>query len=106
MSEVLRGMGISAGILLPVVVLFVVISMAAVRRGEAAMRGEAHGGLHEPVPAYIPGSTGAAVAAAKAAKPAVVTTEDVSVIEILLFGLLLFGLTIFALLGLSILRHL
>ena len=106
MSEALRGMGIAAGILLPVVVLIVVVSMAAVRRGEAMMRGEVHGHSPDLVPAYIPSAAGTAVVASKAAKPATVTTEDVSVIEILGFGTLLFVLTVLLLLGVSILRHL
>ena len=109
MSEVLRGIGISAGILLPVVVLIVIVSMAAVRRGEAGMWGELHGASHElaPAPAYVPAAAGSATAAAKPAKPATaVTTEEVSVIEILGLGLLLFVLTVLALLGVSILRHL
>jgi len=107
-SEVLRGIGISAGILLPVVVLIVIVSMAAVRRGEAGMRGELHGASQELTPAYVPAAAGSATAtAAKPAKPATaVTTEEVSVIEILGLGLLLFVLTVLALLGISILRHL
>ena len=101
-------MAISAGILLPVVVLIVIVSMAAVRRGEAMMRGEIHGASPELVPAYVPAAAGTAAAAApKTAKPATsVTTEDVSVIEILGFGTLLFVLTVLALFGISILRHL
>ena len=107
MSEVLRGLGISAGILLPVVVLIVVVSMTAVKRGEAGMRGDAHGAAHELVPAYVPATAGTAVApAAKAAKPAAATTEEVSVIEILGAGTLLFVLTVLILLGVSIIRHL
>jgi len=107
-SEVLRGMGIAAGILLPVLVLIIVVSMAAVRRGEIEMRGGAHGS-HELVPAYIPASGGTAAAAApaaKAVKPATAASEEISVIEILGFGTLLFVLSVLLLLGISILRHL
>jgi hypothetical protein len=100
-------MGIAAGILLPVVVLIVVVSMAAVRRGEAMMRGDAHGAAHDLVPAYVPASAGTATAAAsKTAKPATVVTDQVSVIEILGFGTLLFVLTVLLLFGISIFSHL
>jgi hypothetical protein len=106
-SEVLRGMGIAAGILFPVVVLIVIVSMAAVKRGEIEMRGGTHGSTHELIPAYIPGTAGTATApAAKAVKPVTVKTEEISVIEILGFGTLLFVLSVLLLLGISILRHL
>lgn len=104
MSEALRGMGIAAGILLPVVVLIVIVSMAAVRRGEAMMRGDIHGHSPDLVPAYVPAAAGTAAATAKTAK--VVTTDEISVLEILGFGTLLFVITVLLLLGLSILRHL
>ena len=107
MSEALRGMGIAAGILLPVVVLIVIVSMAAVRRGEAMMRGDAHGAAHDLVPAYVPAGAGTATAAAPTAKPAtVVTTDQISVIEILGFGTLLFVLTVLLLFAISIFAHL
>jgi len=102
-------MGIAAGILLPVVVLIVIVSMAAVKRGEIEMRGGAHGATHELAPAYIPGGAGTATAAApaaKAAKPATVTSDEISVIEILGFGTLLFVLSVLLLFAISILRHL
>jgi hypothetical protein len=103
----LRGIAISSGILLPIVVLIVVVSMVAVRRGEAAMRGEAHAVLHgEEVHGYIPDTPASAAPAVKPAKPVIVKTEDVSVMEILILGLVLFGLTVFCLVGLSILQHL
>jgi hypothetical protein len=107
-SEALRGMGIAAGILLPVVVLIVIVSMATVRRGEAMMRGEVHGHSPDLVPAYVPAAAGTAAApATKAAKPGkVVATDEISVIEILGFGTLLFVITVLLLLGVSILRHL
>jgi hypothetical protein len=107
-SEALRGMGIAAGILLPVVVLIVIVSMAVVRRGEAMMRGDAHGASHDLVAAYVPAGAGTAAGAVpKAAKPATAaTTEQVSVIEILGFGTLLFVLTVLLLIGISIFAHL
>jgi hypothetical protein len=101
-------MGIAAGILLPVVVLIVIVSMATVRRGEAMMRGDVHGHSPDLVPAYVPAAAGTAAAPSKApAKPGTVaTTDEISVIEILGFGTLLFVITVLLLLGLSILRHL
>src|SRR6187431_499276 len=101
-------MGKAAGLLLPVVILIVIVSMAAVRRGEAMMRGEAHAVAHDLAPAYVPAGGGTATATApKATKPAtVVTTDEISVIEILGFGTLLFVISVLLLFGVSILRHL
>ena len=107
MSEALRGLGIAAGILLPVVVLIVIVSMAAVRRGEAMMRGDIHEHSPNLVPAYVPAAAGTAAATApKTAKPGTVVTDEISVLEILGFGTLLFVVTVLLLLGVSILRHL
>jgi hypothetical protein len=39
MADVLRSMGMAGAILLAVVVLIVIVTMAAVKRGEASMRG-------------------------------------------------------------------
>ena len=100
MSEILRGMAIAGGILLPVVVLIVIVSMTAVRRGEAAMRGETHGA--EPHAAAA-----AAPAAPDVKKPAAAAgPEAVPVMEILVFGLVLFGVTVLLLVGVSVLSHL
>jgi hypothetical protein len=38
MSDVLRSMGLAGAILLAVVVLIIIVSMAAVNRGEASMK--------------------------------------------------------------------
>src|SRR5262245_21896946 len=103
MNDVLHALAISAGILLPVVVLIIVISMAVVKRGEA---------LNAHVEHAVPGVTlhtteGAAAAPAKAAKPvAAAASDEISVSQILLIGVGLFGLTILALLLLSIVAHL
>ena len=105
MSEVLRGLGISAGILLPIVILIVIISIAAVRRGEAAMQGEAHE-VSTELRAHVPDAKPTATAAQKPDKTVAATTEDISVMEILLLGFALFGLTFLFLLGVSVLGHL
>jgi hypothetical protein len=103
-SEVLRGMAISSAILLPVVVLIVICSIAAVRRGEASMRGETHGAEPE-LRSYVTGTGGAAVAAKPEKSAVVVVTEDPSVMEIILLGLGLFVLTIMLLVGVSVVSH-
>ena len=99
MSEILRGMAIAGGILLPVVVLLVIVSMTAVRRGEAAMRGE--------TPGAEPHAAVAAPAASEVKKPAAAAgPEAVPVMEILVFGFVLFGVTVLLLVGVSVLSHL
>src|SRR6185295_10200844 len=57
--EVLNAMGTAAGILLPVVILILVVSITAVKRGEASM---GHGDAHAPGAAHA-----AAAGAAKGA---------------------------------------
>ena len=105
MSDILRAMAISAGILLPVVVLIVIVSIAAVRRGEAAMLGDAHG-ISAAHPAFVP-ATATVTAAPKAAKPASAAAGDeISVVAILILGVGLFTLTVALLMGVSILGHL
>jgi len=59
MAEVLHAMGIAGGILLPVVLLILIVSITAVKRGEASM---GHGAAHH--------ETAAATAPAAAGKPA------------------------------------
>ena len=101
MNDLLRALSLSAGILLSVVVLIIIVAMAAVKRGEANMKGghdgpdESHG-LKEA----------AAAPAAKGAKAAAPAVDEISVPLILVLGLALFTLTIVALLGLSLLQHL
>ena len=98
---------ISAGILFPVVVLIIVVSMAAVRRGEASVRGEAHAVSSElALHATVHGAT--APAAKKPEKPsaAAAAADEISVPNILLFGLILFGLAVLGLFAVSILGHL
>src|SRR5712675_2171271 len=60
MSEVLQAIGIAGSILLPVIILILVVSITAVKRGEASM---GHGAAH-----HEEAATGApAAAAAKSA---------------------------------------
>jgi|SRR6516164_9065073 hypothetical protein len=101
MPDVVRALGISAGLLLLVVVLFVIVSIVVVNRGAAEMAPEQH---HA---AEVPAATkeSAAAAPAKAVKPAAPAVEEVSVIQILLFGTGLFVLTVIALVALSLIQH-
>jgi hypothetical protein len=99
MNDALRALAISAGILSPVVVLIIIVSIAAVRRGEAGPL------VLEPVPSGVPVTQGAAAAAAKPAKAAVPEVEEVSVLEILLYGTGLFVLAVLALFVLSLISH-
>jgi hypothetical protein len=101
MPDIVRALGISAGLLLLVVVLIVIVSMVAVNRGAAEMEPE-----HHPV-AEVPVATkeGAAAVPAKAAKPAAAAAAEVSVIQILLFGTGLFVLTVILLVALSLIEH-
>jgi hypothetical protein len=101
MSDVLRGLAISAGILIPVVVFIVLICMAVVRRGEVADVVDGHNIPDSPI--HVKET--AAAPAAKAAKATAPASEDISVIDILLFGTGLFVLSILALLALSLIQH-
>jgi hypothetical protein len=101
MSDVVRALGISAGILIPVVVFIVFISIAVVRRGEL---GEVHVG-HDIPESPTPVAATATSPAVKAAKPSGPVREEISVTEILLYGTGLFVLSILALLALSLIQH-
>jgi hypothetical protein len=101
MPDVVRALAISAGILLLVVVLIVIITIAVVNRGE---------GEHVQTAVVETPVKEAAVTTppppAKATKPAAPATEDVSVLEILLYGVGLFVLTVLGLVALSLVEHL
>jgi len=101
MSDVLRALAISAGILISVVVFIVLVSMAVVRRGEVGDAVESHNIPGSPIPV----KETAAAPAAKATKATAPAKEDISVIDILLFGTGLFVLSILALLALSLIQH-
>lgn len=98
MNDVLRALAIAAGIFIPVIAFLVVISMTAVKRGEAAMHGASHDvpvdSLHIKEAATGP--------VAKAAAPVI---EEISVLHILAFGIVLFTLTVLLLFGVSLIQH-
>jgi len=101
MNDVVGALAVAAGILSPVVILTIIISIVTVKRGEAEMRGAHHGeaaATAEPPAAPAP--------AVKAVKPAARTGEEINVGQILLYGVGLFTITILALLGLSLIEHL
>jgi hypothetical protein len=100
MNDVVRALATAAGILTPVVVLMIIVSIVTVRRGEGGMHGLGH---DEPHPVAVP--AGAPAPAAKAGKAAGPVVEEINVGLILLFGLGLFTLTVLALLGLSLVEH-
>ena len=103
MPDLVRALAISGGILLLVVVLTVFVSIAAVNRGAANMGEEAHRHREDELP--VAKETAAAAPAAKGGKPAVAASDEISVIQILLFGVGLFTVTVLALLALSFLQH-
>jgi hypothetical protein len=101
MADILRAILISAGILLPVVILIVGITIAAVRRGEAAMHTTAdHVSLPPQSATEIP------VAAKPAAKAQPAPADDgLEISVVLLLGTGLFVLTIVLMIALSMLEH-
>jgi hypothetical protein len=102
MPDVLRALAISAGILSLVVVLTVVVSITAVRRGE-----QGHAAVDHGHPADSPATKDAAAAApAKTGKTVAAAKDEINVMQILLFGLILFTLSVLILLGLSLIQHL
>jgi hypothetical protein len=104
MNDILRALLTAAGILLPVVILIIGVSMVAVKRGEAS-HGAGHD-AHEEGAVHATATTGAAAAAAKPAKAAAAPAGDeISVPQILGLGVGLFVLTILALLAVSLIAH-
>jgi hypothetical protein len=104
MAEVLRAIGIAAGILFPVVILVIVVSRATVLRGEDSMRGHdhpLHAGHTGDLVAAGPAGTAAATAKVVAAGP----VEDPSVIDLLILGTILFTLAVAGLFLVSLLAH-
>lgn len=106
MNDLVRALAISAGILLPIVILIIVVSIATVRRGEISMGLVGHHGHDELAHAHgtaAPAATAAAKAPAKgAAGPAV---DEISVPMILIGGVILFTVTVLLLFGLSLIQH-
>jgi 4-hydroxybenzoate polyprenyltransferase len=102
MSDVLRALGISAGILILVVVFIVLVSFAVVTRGEV---GEADASREVPQSPVHVKETTTASPGAKPVKGTTRASEEISVPEILLYGTGLFVLSILALLALSLIQH-
>jgi hypothetical protein len=106
MTDVLRALTISTGILSIVVALIIFISVAVVRRGE---HGHVVADHDVPPDSHAVTATAAAAAAAPAkagAKPAVSAGDEINVMQILIFGLVLFTLSVLALFALSLIEHL
>ena len=98
MADILRAMSIAGGVLILVVGLVVVISIAAVKRGENAMHG-----IHD-VKAWWNTGLSASSAGTVAAKP--MTSADISVLQILGVGTALFVLAVLFLFAVSVIGHL
>ena len=102
MNDLVRALAISAGILLAVVVLIVIITIGVVRRGEAAVRGTT-----DDAPADLPPPKEPAPSA-KTAKPAAAPAaagEEFSLATVLLLSIALFTLTMLLLFALSLILH-
>ena len=106
MIDVLKAMSTSGAILLPIVALIVIVSIATVRRGEVAM-GAGHHGLptdgHAAVHAVGAGAAAAPATARKAA--AAEPVEEISVMQVLLFGIVMFTAVMVLLLLVSVIQH-
>jgi hypothetical protein len=105
MSDILFAFGVSAGILLSVVVLIIIVSIVAVNRGAQAMAAES--GLdHAPDAAHATTVTAAGAAAKPAKAPAAAAGNEISVLQILGFGAGIFVVAVLALFALSLIEHL
>ena len=98
MGAILLAIAKSAGLLLPVIVLTVIVSLAAVRRGEAG----AHNG--EGV-ASDPAHAGADAEPATGPKLSFMPNRDPTVLEILILAGVLFTITMGLFLGYSVLSQ-
>src|SRR5678815_3424449 len=105
MNDVLRALSISASLLLSVVVLIIIVSMAAVRRGEANLGGHDAGDDAHGIPGAVTATAGAAVGAKPVKAGALPAVDEISVPMILLLGTGLFVVTILALLAMSLIAH-
>jgi len=99
MADVLQAMSIAGAILLLVVGLILVVSIAAVKRGEAAMLGDTSTKAWWNTGMAIPAVDAGAVAVKGA--PA----EEISVMQILAFGTGIFVLAVLLLFAISVLQH-
>src|SRR5215813_11565972 len=103
MSDILRALGISAGILFLVVILIVIVRIAVVNRGaEQAEAAHTKDAVAEPAVRVKESAPGAA---AKPATPVAAAADEISVPQILLLGVGLFVVTVVALLALSLIEH-
>jgi hypothetical protein len=100
LTDILKAMATSAAILLPIVVLVIIISIAAVKRGEIAMGGGDHAHAHAHAGAETAGTV---AAAARKSGPVVVVNPGV--LEILGLGTAIFVVAVLILLGISIVSH-
>jgi hypothetical protein len=106
MIDVLKAMATSGAILVPIVILIIGISIATVKRGEAAMGGGHHGLSMDGHAAVLHGVGSAAAAApAVAKKPGAAPVEEISVMQVLLFGIVMFTAVMVLLLLVSIVQH-
>jgi hypothetical protein len=106
MPDVVRALAISAGILSSVVVLIVILTIVVVRRGEAGHVEAEHEGDRPAVQETAPVSPAATAGKpGKPAKPGAAPGEEISVLQILLYGTGVFVVTILLLLGLSLVQH-
>ena len=106
MIDVLKAMSTSGAILLPIVVLIVIVSIATVKRGETAMGGGHHGLSTDGHAAIHAVGAAAAAAPATARKTAVAKpVEEISVMQVLLFGIVMFTAVMVLLLLVSVIQH-
>ena len=97
MADILQSMGIAGVILLGVVGLVILMSYAAVKRGEMAMHGE-----HDVKAWWNAGPSKSSGAVATAP----MTSADISVMQILLVGTAMFVVAVLFLFIVSVLGHL
>jgi hypothetical protein len=102
MSDILFAFGISAAVLLSVVVLIIIVSIVAVNRGAQEMAASEHGHTS----AAVEVKDAAAAPAAKPGKAAAPVVDVISVPQILGLGLGLFVVAVLALFALSLIEHL
>jgi len=108
MVDVLRAMSTSGAILLPIVVLIIIVSIATVKRGEDAMGGGHHGlstDGHGAAAIHASGSMAAAAPAAAKKPAATESADEISVMQVLLFGIVMFTAVMVLLLLVSVLQH-
>ena len=96
MSEIIQALGLGAGFLLPVLIVALIATIAAVNRGDV------HAG--EPVHDHSP--AGADTDASPRARLPFLPDRDPTVLEILVLGVILFTAVMGGLLGMSLLGQL